>query len=106
MFERYEASKLFVATIRNIFIADHAKKDGQRVYKIVKTKRKGIIYNNNGSMYDITRPEEDIYDNTLFHRVSIDDLEPLYDESKAEKVVSKRQAFKRYSKIRKLTNNS
>ena len=103
MFERYDSDKLFIATIRNLYLDKKTnKKTGKTGYH--RTVRKGIIYDEGNNMVDITRPEEDLDEMTLQHQVQITDVEPLYPAG-VHKVVSKRQAYKQYSiKKRKLTN--
>lgn len=103
MFERYESDKLFVATIRNLYLNKESnQKTGKGVYHI--TKRKGIIYDKDNTMVDITRPDDDLDEMTCQHQVQILDMEPLYPEG-IHKIVSKRQAYKQYinNKKRKLT---
>ena len=104
MFERYDSDKLFVATIRNLYLnKEFNKETGKSVYHT--TRRKGIIYEKNNTMIDITRPDDDLDEMTYQHQVQIMDVEPLYPAG-VHKVVSKRQAYKQYInyKKRKLTN--
>ena len=97
MFERYSTDKLFVATIHNMFLKSRNPNGYYRM------KRKGILYDNEGTLIDIMRPEQDLNDNSIEHHISISDVTPLYPEG-VHKVVSKRQAYKRYIiKKRKLT---
>lgn len=102
MFERYETDKLYVATVRNLYLQmKHNNKNKRDSY--YKTKRKGIIYDDGNHLVDITRPNEDITEMTFQHQVHLSDMEPLYPKG-VHKVVSKRQAYKQYvSKKKKKT---
>jgi hypothetical protein len=102
MFEKYNSDKLYIATIRNLYLNKELNKKGKSSY--FKSRRKGILYDDGNTMIDISRPDEDINDMSYTHQVQIFDVEPLYPEG-VHKVVSKRQAYKQYRiKKRKLTN--
>ena len=103
MFERYDSDKLFIATIRNLYLnKDVNKNTGKTGYH--NTTRKGILYGDGDNMIDITRPDEDLNEMTYQHQVQITDVQPLYPAG-VHKVVSKRQAYKQYAaKKRELTN--
>ena len=104
MFEKYDSDKLFIATIRNLYLNKTQNGDPMKS-SYHKVTRKGILYQDGDTMYDISNPDEDLDEMTYEHTVQIYNVEPLYPEG-VHKVVSKRQAFKQYvaKKKRKLTN--